>query len=97
MHNNIEPSEIFIGFCEEVAFLYKIIRKLSAFEKPDYDIYSELLELAILKVKKGSNTTKMNNDWEIKLSGEFLKLNNSVILKEDLKRIALFKKGYPFN
>lgn len=96
MHNNIEPSELFKGFCEVVTFLYKIIRKLSAFEKPDYDIYLDLLELAILKVKKENNTTKMKYDWEIKLNGEFLKLNNSIILKEDLKRIAFLKKGYPF-
>lgn len=85
---------LFKGFPKEIKFVYKSIKNLSPFEKPEYEIYINILEIAKYKLKEGNNIKEEKYDWEVKLEEIFNKYKSLNVSVEELTKIAFLMEGY---
>lgn len=97
IRKKIEPRDILKGFGEEIIFLYKTIKMLSPNDKPDYDIYINILKMAKGKINiKNNINSSLKFEWEFKIEKILKKLQLLKVKKEDLLGVSLLKKGYLF-
>lgn len=97
-HKSMEIEKVFKVFPEEVLFIYKNIRNLSPFDKPDYDIYVELLKNAKEKLNTGkANLKNQYLDWENLITESYKKMQKLKAKREELLKICFLKQGYPYN
>lgn len=95
MHKSIKPEELLKGFPKQVIFVYKSIKNLTIFDIPDYDIYTQILEIAKNEKKeKTNNIGKLGFDWEIEIEKIYKKYLNLEVEREELLKISFLKKGY---
>ena len=96
-HKTLDIEEVFKGFPSEVLFIYKNIKNLSPFDKPDYDIYIELLQHAKDKLNTGkANIKNKNLDWENLITDNYKKMQRLEAKRQDLLKICFIKQGYPY-
>ena len=55
---------MFSGFTEEVIFIYKSILNLSLNEKPNYEIYVQILEHGLYKYRINYKLEEVKFEWE---------------------------------
>ena len=58
---------------KEIKFIYKQIKNISPFEKPEYEIYINNLEIAKYKLIERNDIKVKKYDWEMKLKEIFNK------------------------
>ena len=96
-HKTLDIEEVFKGFPSEVLFIYKNIKNLSPFDKPDYDIYIELLQHAKDKLNTGkANIKNKNLDWENLITDNYKKMQRLEAKRQDLLKICFINQGYPY-
>ena len=94
IRQNLSIEDLFSGFSEEMIFIYKPIINLSYYEKPNYDIYIQIMDTYLRKIKLNKYLLEDKFDWEIKfeeINRGYKNLNPNM---KDLKKLEFLKKGY---
>ncbi len=87
-------KEMFAGFTEEVIFIYKSILNLSLNEKPNYEIYVQILEQALYKYRINYKIEEVKFEWETKFEELNKGFKNLKVNLYDLKKVEFLKTGY---
>lgn len=75
-------------------FIYKSIINLSYYEKRNYDIYIQIMDTYLRKIKLNTYLLEDKFDWEIKfeeIDRGYKNLNPNM---KDLKKLEFLIKGY---